>query len=43
MAKIFLGVQVPAEDSDLFSQYLGRIGYQYQEETDNVVYKSFLC
>ncbi|KAG1323603.1 hypothetical protein G6F62_009574 [Rhizopus arrhizus] len=43
MGKIFLGVQVPPEDSDIFNEYLERIGYQYKEETDNVVYKSFLC
>lgn len=43
MGKIFLGAQVPPEDSDIFNEYLERIGYQYKEETDNVVYKSFLC
>ncbi|KAI9266108.1 threonine ammonia-lyase, biosynthetic [Sporodiniella umbellata] len=42
MAKIFLGVQVPQKDSALFSEYLKRIGYYFEEETDNVVYKSFL-
>lgn len=43
MGKIFLGVQVPPEDYAIFDEYLHRIGYQYQEETDNLVYKSFLC
>lgn len=43
MGKVFLGVQVPPEDTDQFNAYLVRLGYQYIEETENVVYKSFLC
>lgn len=43
MGKIFLGVQVPPEESSQFNEYLVKLGYQYIEETDNVVYKSFLC
>jgi threonine dehydratase len=43
MGKVFLGVQVPPEDTEQFNGYLVRLGYQYEEETDNVVYKSFLC
>ena len=43
MGKVFLGVQVPPAESTQFNEYLGRLGYQYVEETDNVVYKSFLC
>ncbi|CAO3641047.1 unnamed protein product [Mucor fragilis] len=42
MGKVFLGVQVPPEESEQFNEYLVRLGYQYIEETDNVVYKSFL-
>lgn len=41
--KVFLGVQVPPEDSEQFNAYLTKLGYQYIEETDNAVYKSFLC
>lgn len=43
MGKVFLGVQVPPEDTEPFNAYLVRLGYQYIEETENVVYKSFLC
>ncbi|KAG2198170.1 hypothetical protein INT47_000371 [Mucor saturninus] len=43
IGKVFLGVQVPPEDTEQFNDYLTRLGYQYIEETDNTVYKSFLC
>lgn len=41
--KVFLGVQVPPEDTVQFNSYLEKLGYQYIEETENDVYKSFLC
>lgn len=41
--KVFLGVQVPPEDTIQFNNYLDKLGYQYIEETENDVYKSFLC
>ncbi|KAI8064095.1 threonine ammonia-lyase, biosynthetic [Thamnidium elegans] len=41
--KVFLGVQVPPEDTVQFNNYLEKLGYQYVEETENDVYKSFLC
>ncbi|CAO3639660.1 unnamed protein product [Cunninghamella blakesleeana] len=40
--KIFVGIQVPPEDNDLFNQFLDQLGYTYIEETNNVVYKTFL-
>ncbi|KAI9470001.1 MAG: threonine ammonia-lyase, biosynthetic [Benjaminiella poitrasii] len=43
MGKVFVGIQVPPEDTEQFNEYLVKLGYQYKEETDNVVYKSFLC
>lgn len=43
MGKALVGIQVPARNSNAFSSYLARLGYQYVEETDNNVYKSFLC
>jgi threonine dehydratase len=43
MGKVFVGIQVPPQDSEQFNQYLERLGYQYVEETNNVVYQSFLC
>jgi threonine dehydratase len=42
MGKVFVGIQVPPGDTAQFDEYLVRLGYQYEEETDNVVYKSFL-
>ncbi|KAI8993392.1 threonine ammonia-lyase, biosynthetic [Pilobolus umbonatus] len=43
MGKVFLGIQVPPKDSKSFDCFLKNLGYQYIEETDNIVYKSFLC
>ncbi|KAI8977301.1 threonine ammonia-lyase, biosynthetic [Mycotypha africana] len=43
MGKVFLGVQVPPEDTDQFNSYLISLGYHFEEETDNIVYRSFLC
>jgi threonine dehydratase len=42
MGKVFLGVQVPPNASEQFNVYLTNLGYQYIEETDNIVYQSFL-
>ncbi|KAF7729870.1 hypothetical protein EC973_003604 [Apophysomyces ossiformis] len=43
MGRVFVGVQVPPTDNNEFNQFLGRLGYHYVEETENVVYKTFLC
>ncbi|KAI9026525.1 threonine ammonia-lyase, biosynthetic [Phycomyces nitens] len=43
MGKVFLGVQVPSQDTKAFDAYLVRLGYHFVEETDNEVYKKFLC
>lgn len=42
MGKVFVGIQVPPEDNDAFSEFLQKLNYHYVEETDNVVYKTFL-
>ncbi|KAG0172142.1 threonine deaminase [Apophysomyces sp. BC1034] len=42
MGRVFAGVQVPPEDTEEFASYLGRLGYHFVEETENVVYKTFL-
>ncbi|CAO3636931.1 unnamed protein product [Cunninghamella echinulata] len=42
MGKIFVGIQVPPEEYDQFDEFLDQLGYTYIEETDNVVYKTFL-
>lgn len=43
MGKVFVGIQVPPQDNAAFSKYLEQLGYYYVEETDNVVYRNFLC
>ncbi|KAI8088785.1 mitochondrial threonine dehydratase [Halteromyces radiatus] len=42
MGKVFVGMQVPPEDNDFLNEYLDSLGYTFIEETDNVVYKTFL-
>ncbi|KAI8069627.1 threonine ammonia-lyase, biosynthetic [Gongronella butleri] len=42
MGKVFVGIQAPPEDSASLTQTLDQLGYTYIEETDNVVYKTFL-
>jgi threonine dehydratase len=40
--RILTGIQVPAEDSNDFQQFLDELGYESWEETDNPAYKIFL-
>ncbi|MDX9700353.1 MAG: threonine ammonia-lyase, biosynthetic [Rhodocyclaceae bacterium] len=40
--RVLVGMQVPAEDSAAFQDFLDRIGYACQEETDNPAYRLFL-
>lgn len=40
--RVLLGIQVPAEEEGDFQAFLREIGYDYEEETDNPVYKLFL-
>ncbi|PWN46285.1 threonine dehydratase I [Ceraceosorus guamensis] len=42
-SKVLAGLQVPPEDADAFHAYLDELGYTYQEETDNIVYKRMLA
>ncbi|CDS03886.1 hypothetical protein LRAMOSA06841 [Lichtheimia ramosa] len=42
MGKVLVGIQVPPEDNDAFASFLEKLNYYYVEETDNVVYKTFL-
>lgn len=42
LGKILAGIQVPREDYAAFDDFLSQLGYTYVEETDNVVYRSFL-
>ena len=40
--RILVGIQVPASDSQAFSEFLAALGYPCVEETDNPVYRMFL-
>ncbi|MEO8134631.1 MAG: threonine ammonia-lyase, biosynthetic, partial [Betaproteobacteria bacterium] len=40
--RVLVGMQVPATDKAAFRAFLGRLGYDYTEETDNVAYRLFL-
>ena len=40
--RIFVGIQVPPEDDQLFEDFLRTLGYRYWEETDNPACKFFL-
>ena len=40
--RVLVGVQVPDNERDEFDQFLDRLGYDYQEETQNPVYQHFL-
>jgi threonine dehydratase len=42
MGKVFVGIQVPPEENQCLDESLNRLGYTFIEETDNVVYKTFL-
>lgn len=42
MGKVLVGIQVPPEDNSAFDRYLEELGYNYVEETNNVVYETFL-
>lgn len=42
MGKVFVGIQVPPEENQSLDESLNRLGYTFIEETDNVVYKTFL-
>jgi len=40
--RVLCGIQVPACERSQFQQFLDTLGYHYEEETDNPVYKLFL-
>lgn len=41
--RILVGIDVPNEDADSFNQFLGELGYTYEEQTDNAAYQLFLA
>lgn len=40
--RALVGIQVPPETSDAFAEFLGRVGSEWTEETDNVAIRMFL-
>ena len=43
LGKVLAGLQIPPEDYEVFDGYLKTLGYTFKEETDNSVYKRYLC
>ncbi len=41
--RVFMGIQVPEYELDLFKEFLNEINYRYFEETDNPAYEKFLA
>jgi threonine dehydratase len=41
--RVLIGMQVPSAERAEFQRFLASIGYQWVEETDNPVYRSFLA
>lgn len=42
IGKILAGISVPPQDNEIFQKFLDDLGYEYQDETDNMVYQKFL-
>jgi threonine dehydratase len=42
VGRILIGLQVPAQDAEKFTQFLATLGYRYWDESQNPVYKLFL-
>ncbi|MBC7780976.1 MAG: threonine ammonia-lyase, biosynthetic [Proteobacteria bacterium] len=40
--RVLVGMQVPSKDKAAFARFLSKLGYRYQEETDNAAYRLFL-
>jgi threonine dehydratase len=40
--RVLIGMQVPPKDKKAFNTFLKTLGYRYQDESDNPVYKLFL-
>jgi len=39
---VLIGLEIPAEDDSRFQRFLKKLGYRYQEETENPIYKLFM-
>ncbi|KAG7807807.1 hypothetical protein KL921_004102 [Ogataea angusta] len=42
VGKVLAGICVPPEDNAKFDKFLKDLGYKYKDETDNLVFKTFL-
>ncbi|CDO94994.1 unnamed protein product [Kluyveromyces dobzhanskii CBS 2104] len=42
IGKILAGISVPPKDNEIFQKFLDDLGYKYQDESENMVYKKFL-
>lgn len=43
VGKVLAGIQVPPSDDDQFRVFLKTLNFSFVEETDNAVYRRFLC
>ena len=43
VGKVLAGIRVPESDRDAYQQMLDGLGYKFFDETDNVLYKDFMC
>jgi threonine dehydratase len=41
--RVLVGIQVTESDDKKLKSFLGNLGYRYEEETNNPVYRAFLC
>ena len=42
IGRVLVGLQVPPAEGESFTRFLNALNYTYVEETDNVVFKTFL-
>lgn len=41
--RILVGIDVPSQDHEKFTEFLNSLGYHYEEQTDNAAYQLFLA
>jgi threonine dehydratase len=40
---VLIGLEIPASEDKKFARFLKKLGYRYRTETDNEVYRLFVC
>ncbi len=40
--RVLVGIDVPPQDNEAFETFLNKLGYAYEEQTDNAAYRLFL-